>query len=99
MKTCSKCKEEKEIESFSKSSVSKDGFQAYCRTCSKQVHNSWTTANVGDIKLNRKLRYKSKTEGTQVCNHESFSVADYKLWLNKNKADRAEVVKANNPEV
>jgi len=33
MKTCSKCKEEKDYNAFSKNRLSKDGYQSECKSC------------------------------------------------------------------
>ena len=33
MKTCSKCKEEKALEEFSKNASAKDGLQSECKDC------------------------------------------------------------------
>ena len=38
MKTCSRCKQEKEVAQFHRRAASKDGLQAYCKACA----SSWT---------------------------------------------------------
>jgi hypothetical protein len=38
MKTCTKCKEEKPFEAFSKEKRSKDGFKHWCKTCTKEYN-------------------------------------------------------------
>lgn len=40
MKTCTKCKVEKELSEFSKSKRSKDGFQSHCKDCVKEYHQN-----------------------------------------------------------
>ena len=37
MKTCSVCKQEKEVTQFNRRSASKDGLQGYCRECSRKA--------------------------------------------------------------
>ena len=55
MKTCSKCKIEKELTDFYKKSVSKDGYRSECKDCS----NKYTQENKESIKEYSKKRYES----------------------------------------
>jgi NAD-dependent SIR2 family protein deacetylase len=49
MKVCSKCKEEKPLEAFSKYSRSSDGHKGYCKSCaslqSKEYHERTKVLN------------------------------------------------------
>ena len=59
MKTCSKCKETKDLEQFSKASRSRDGKQHMCKTCNKAWrdqtgHNSKYAALAKDYLLDYK---------------------------------------------
>ena len=38
MKTCTKCKEEKELKSFNPRDGSKDGYMSFCRECQRAQH-------------------------------------------------------------
>ena len=44
-KTCSKCKEEKDISEFHKNSYSKDGYQAACKDCRNKTKRKWNEKN------------------------------------------------------
>jgi hypothetical protein len=41
MKKCNKCKLEKPVTEFHMDKRSKDGFQAYCRSCAKAYFKAW----------------------------------------------------------
>ena len=75
-KICSKCKEEKPIEDFSKRKPSKDGLQARCKTCCA-ADKAWQAKNRGvaatdkawmikDIPSSHSVR---KTKVTLACDH------------------------------
>jgi len=55
MKTCSRCKIEKDIDDFYKKSLSKDGYRSECKDCS----DKYTQENKESIKEYRKKRYES----------------------------------------
>jgi predicted restriction endonuclease len=44
-KTCSKCKEEKELTEFYKKKASKDGCRSECKECTKAVNKKWASKN------------------------------------------------------
>ena len=54
MKTCSKCKCQKDSDSFYKSKKSKDGLQVYCKSCSKELRKKHYTKNRKVEKSNNK---------------------------------------------
>ena len=41
MKTCRKCKIEKDVSSFNKQSATGDGLQVYCRSCQADAKSAW----------------------------------------------------------
>jgi len=45
MKTCTKCKQEKELTEFYKDKGSKDGKKNSCKCCDKKRANEWHKAN------------------------------------------------------
>ena len=45
MKTCNKCLVEKDLQSFSKRTRSKDGFQPVCKQCATSYHQNWSSVN------------------------------------------------------
>lgn len=45
MKTCTICKQDKEITQFNKKKTSKDGLQTQCRDCSKKEFNKYYNLN------------------------------------------------------
>lgn len=50
MKTCSKCREEKPQEYFSKNKRARDGLFAYCKKCSRENAAAWGAANPEKVK-------------------------------------------------
>lgn len=45
MKTCKNCKQTKEFSFFSKSKKTKDGFQEWCKECTKEYRLQWYSKN------------------------------------------------------
>jgi protein-arginine kinase activator protein McsA len=45
MKTCSKCKEEKNLYEFTKNKTQPDGMQRYCKRCKKSSDRKWYEEN------------------------------------------------------
>ena len=58
MKTCSKCKIEKSLTSFSKRKAAKDGLMGYCKECSSKAYKKFVEENPLKIKHHRKKAYK-----------------------------------------
>lgn len=69
MKTCSRCKEEKELSEFYKHIRSKDGLCAYCKECDKKAKKdyysrnkeetiarvkAWSEANPDKVRINKR---------------------------------------------
>jgi len=58
MKTCRKCKEEREAEHFTKNSERSDGLSSYCRTCSRKINKDrYDSLDVGTKRKYRKKGY------------------------------------------
>jgi hypothetical protein len=62
MKTCSKCKEELPLSSFTKHSKNKDGLQGSCRECNKRSSKEWNANNKDSLILKR-LKERSLQKG------------------------------------
>jgi Recombination endonuclease VII len=45
MKTCSRCKTAKPLDAFYRHTKAKDGYQAYCKDCTKRYVREWEEAN------------------------------------------------------
>lgn len=53
MKTCSKCKETKELTEYSKCKSRKDGLQAYCKSCKSEEQKKYYGINQDKYKFQR----------------------------------------------
>jgi hypothetical protein len=62
MKTCSKCKEELPLSSFTKHSKNKDGLQGSCQECNKRSSKEWNANNKDSLILKR-LKERSIQKG------------------------------------
>jgi hypothetical protein len=62
MKSCSKCKEELPLSSFTKHSKNKDGLQGSCRECNKKSSKEWNANNKDSLILKR-LKERSIQKG------------------------------------
>ena len=61
MKICSRCKQEKPDDQFSKKSARKDGLQAYCKDCSRERKMEWREGNSDKIReYNRRWRENNR---------------------------------------
>lgn len=56
-KQCSKCKEDKDINSFGRRTASKDGFKAQCKPCAKEYLEKWRPLNKDKIAKHNKTYY------------------------------------------
>lgn len=45
MKTCKRCATRKPVSEFSTHAGSRDGLQAYCKSCAMEIRRAWTAAN------------------------------------------------------
>lgn len=59
MKTCGRCKEVKDFDQFSKSSAKRDGYQARCKDCAKDVY--WAGREESVVRK-RQYNLKNKDE-------------------------------------
>lgn len=86
MKTCSKCKEEKELSEFHKNSLKKDGYNSYCKSCMRTLQNQNQHLYRQRQKRNTKKyiernkefvnRYKSLC-GCKICGEKRSWILDF----------------------
>ncbi len=79
MKRCAKCKEEKEVEYFSKNPQQKDGRHVYCKDCVKTYHGQYYKEHrEGLIDAGRKRR-EANPEGFAAYHKRYRLVARNKI--------------------
>ena len=105
MKTCTKCKCEKTLESFGKMSASKDGLHCWCKECANAQSKAWKQDNKEHIqqynvsegrrKISREYQRKSRSENPEY----------HKKQLRKSRSKHKEkryqeqvIWRSNNPE-
>jgi hypothetical protein len=88
MKTCYKCKAQKENSEFVKNISKKDGLSCYCKECKRIIDNEdyksskkrreqiSTTRNVQIIK-NKKIILEAKKKGCVLCPEKEFVALDF----------------------
>lgn len=85
MKTCTKCKIEKDIKEFYSDKQKKDGLSSHCKNCKNVVIKQYTITN-NDLVLERKRKYYQK-------NVETFKIKsviyrqEHREEIKKRKAD------------
>lgn len=89
MKTCSKCKIEKELSDFYKKKASKDGFRSECKSCTKK-YDEENSERIKEYKKSKyeqikdSKEYKEKRNKYYLENKEHFSTKS-KEWRTENK--------------
>jgi hypothetical protein len=84
VKTCIKCKEQKSLDSFSRSSKNSDGHQQYCKICYKQYDKHYHSLNRDD-RLIQMQEY-------QMTNKDK--IASRKRSYQKNNKDKINAIEA-----
>jgi hypothetical protein len=72
MKTCSRCKETKPFELFSKCAGQADGFQRYCKACQKEKKTIWDKENYAHICEYNKEWQKKNPERHKAAVRKQF---------------------------
>jgi hypothetical protein len=98
MKVCAKCKQEKPVDSFYRYSRSKDGYQSYCKVCTKEKTDAFAKTEErkeylkkyrqdNRDKINeRKVQYRKENRGDLWEDRHKDEVRKYKsLWARSNK--------------
>ena len=81
LKTCSRCKEVKSTEEFTKKKTSKDGLRSYCRECCRKDAERWR-ANTKEQRALRGKEYHEK--------HRDRIIQRQKEWR-KNNPEKAKM--------
>ena len=107
MKTCSKCKIEKELSDFYKKKSSKDGFRSECKSCTKK-YDEENSERIKEYRKNRyeqikdSKQYKEKRKEYYLENKDHFDKKS-KKWRNENKEkvseDKKEYYQKNKEDI
>ena len=84
-KKCTKCKEVKSLESFSKSSRSKDGLMCICKACNRAANKAWVEANPDKVKAANKAYYEANQEKARAA-HKAYYEANQEKMKAASKA-------------
>jgi hypothetical protein len=87
MKTCIKCKIEKEFTEFSKDKGSKDGFYYYCKECTKVRKKQYRLNNKEKIKLGNK-KYNENNKEKIKPYHKNYYGNNKNYFKKRNKEYR-----------
>ena len=104
MKTCTKCKIEKELSKFNKCKLWKDGLQYICKSCNNEQVKEYRQANkekIKEYKQEYRLGNKEKIKEYQKEYHKEFG-KEYRLAnkekIKKYRQDNKEKIKQYNKE-
>jgi hypothetical protein len=101
MKTCTVCKNEKSLESFTKSKKTKDGLNSACRICCKSRYEAWSRDNKEKLKEIRKKTDDARVDKRREYQRGEKSREYHRQWNNNNRDKINEQVRkryAENPE-
>jgi hypothetical protein len=88
MKKCSKCKQEKSLNEYSKDSSRKDGISAICKPCRNILSNKWLNKNKEEYYAKRKGKYNEyyKNRYTNFTPEQRQKQREYlNKWGKENK--------------
>jgi hypothetical protein len=90
MKTCSKCKKEKEIEEFYLDKKCKDGFKNRCKTCLNNHQKEWEKNNVDKRKEYQKEYQKKyvKNNIDKIKDYRKEYAKEYRKEYYKNNKEK-----------
>ena len=90
MKICSKCKEEKSLDCFSKNKWRKDGLSHYCKQCKKNAKKVDYEKHRDAYRENQKLYYeKNKNQIKEKVNSwRQENLARYNARMSKRRSDK-----------
>ena len=104
MKKCYKCKEEKQLQEFSKDKSKKDGLNSACKVCSNLMIKDYTKINKDKTKASRKI-YNEKNKdknreywGSYYAINKEILSEKAKEWYQENKESFSEYRKIYNLE-
>jgi 5-methylcytosine-specific restriction endonuclease McrA len=96
VKTCSKCKEAKSFEMFSKQSAAKDGLKSWCRRCSKEymsVYGPSHSIQHGVSQRKYDAAHK-ENKASRMAVYYKINVEEYTLRSKRWRADNPEKSRA-----
>ena len=67
-KTCTKCRESKPLEQFSRNSRTKDGYRSSCKLCQADYQKKWREANREKLAAQKKAYYEANRAKALDCN-------------------------------
>lgn len=79
MKTCSRCKQNKELSEFSKDSSTKDGLRANCRICNRAYWKTYGATHRDVLKARSKARRLKSPEKVRTEFRKSYLKTQYGL--------------------
>lgn len=88
MRVCSKCKEEKELNEFTKDASSKDGIRCSCKKCNalyKKLYVQNNTEKIKAYKENNKDKYKEYSK--KYRNNNKNKIQDYQKEYRENNKE------------
>lgn len=91
-KICSKCKEKKPVERFSKNKRLKDGLHSHCKDCMKKRHHDWREKNPEKAReKSQRANYKWKKKHPGKISeasrkHKQKKRKEMEFWLKLNNA-------------
>jgi 5-methylcytosine-specific restriction endonuclease McrA len=91
-KTCTKCKEVKTVDCFSKQSTGKDGLHPECKVCKKERNRIYNKANP------EKLKIRSRKWRAVYPEKEKASQDKYRLANREKEKERQRKYRADNTE-
>lgn len=75
MKKCSKCKQEKPLELFCKSSVAKDGLNPWCLRCRQEYKKKWVSENSNKV-IQDNHQWYSKNRDKKALMRKKYYIAN-----------------------
>lgn len=97
LKTCSKCKIDLPIDSFTKDKTKKDGLTSYCRVCKREHGKKRWLENKDALSASHKIYYEQNKESAQAYGKKYYEEnkeqahAQCKKWREENK-DKIHVI-------
>jgi len=84
-KVCRKCGEQKPVSEFWECHRRKDGFQSYCKDCSKTKLKKWVNDNIDHVRASARSRHQPYTDRQREWHHQNYQLQKDRI-LARNKA-------------
>ncbi len=90
MKTCCKCKVEKQISEFQKNKTKKDGLQTYCKICKSEIFKEYSRNNK-EIVLGAQRRWRSENK-ERIKNYQAeYVFENLKMYRERGALEAADL--------